>query len=98
MIALRRFGPRALVVAALIFHMVLAFLFWLGAVHVLLAIARLYPVAGTLGIVSAMLFACWFTRLAWCRNTWSASALYLLICVMSLPWTVLAIVGWIHPD
>jgi hypothetical protein len=93
----RFIGPRALIVAALIFHIALAFMFWIVSVGLILAIARLYPFVASACLLVVISSAAWITRLAWRTNTWFAASLYCLASVLTLPWTVIAIVGWLRP-
>lgn len=94
----RRSGPRVLIVAGLLIHLPLAFLFWMVSAGFVLGVARLYPLFVLVGVLSAIFVGGWCTRAAWRRNTWLAAVAYLLVCIVSLPWTILALIGWFHPN
>ena len=98
---LRIFCPRTLIIAALIAHIVLALMFWALCLAHLVGIARLYPVIGpVIGFTCVLLFvtlAVWLTRTAWRRNTWFVAILFLIASVITLPWTVITILGWFNP-
>ncbi|MCG3777189.1 MAG: hypothetical protein JW395_4065 [Nitrospira sp.] len=98
---LRIFCPRALIVAALIAHIILALMFWVLCLAHLVGIARLYPVIGpVIGFTCVLLFvtlAVWLTRTAWRRSTWFVAILFLIASVITLPWTVITILGWFNP-
>lgn len=98
---LRIFCPRALIIAALIAHIVLALMFWVLCLAHLVGIARLYPVIGpVIGFTCVLLFvtlAVWLTRTAWRRSTWFVAILFLIASVITLPWTVITILGWFNP-
>jgi hypothetical protein len=98
---LRIFCPRTLIIAALIAHIVLALMFWALCLAHFVGIARLYPVIGpVIGFTCVLLFvtlAVWLTRTAWRRNTWFVAILFLIASVITLPWTVITILGWFNP-
>ena len=72
-------------------------MFWQLSLGLILTAVMLYPVVGTICVLAAASVFVWLTRLAWRRNTWLASSLYLLGCVVTLPWTVIVIFAWPHP-
>jgi len=86
---LRIFCPRALIVAALIAHIVLALMFWV------LCLAHL--VGNFPCVLLFVTLAVWLTRTAWRRNTWFVAILFLIASVITLPWTVITILGWFNP-
>ncbi len=94
----RLFGPRALIATALFIHFILASFFWMVSLGLILAVAKLYPVIGSACVMLALSTAVWLTRVAWHRNTWLAALVYFVASIITLPWTVIAILGWIHSN
>ena len=94
---LRIFCPRALIVSALIAHIALSLMFWALLLGLVLAIARLYPVPGLTCVLLFVTLAVVLTRMAWRRNTWFVAFLYLIGSIITLPWTVLAVLHWLNP-